>query len=398
MVSVIVPVYNIVKYLPKCLESIINQTFTDLEIILIDDGSTDGSSEICEIYRQRDPRVIVVHKENGGLVNARKAGMRVSSGKYIVYVDGDDWVEQDMCRQMYNQIIEQQVDVAVCGHYEDTGSVSKKNFHGIPEGKYDRRELVRSVYPRMIEGGGFFEWGIFPGMWGKMFKKECLEPFQFAVDDRITMGEDAACVYPCFLHVDSIYVMRECLYHYRQTATSMIKRIQEPEAEREQFRILYQSVAGRFKKDAYIFDLSEQWKKYLLFLMVPRADALLEGIGNLEYLFPFPEVKKGSSIILYGMGAYGQRLYRYIKQSGFCTIVMAADRNYAELKKQGLLVEAPERIAECKYDSIVVAISFSGVRNMVYHELLQNYPADKVHVMNEELIMSSESLKRFGLI
>ena len=100
MISIIVPIYNIVAYLSQCLDSLINQTFAELEIILVDDGSTDGCGELCDSYGRRDPRIVVLHKENGGLVSARKAGLKVASGQYIAYVDWDDWVEPDICDQM----------------------------------------------------------------------------------------------------------------------------------------------------------------------------------------------------------------------------------------------------------------------------------------------------------
>ena len=100
MISIIVPVYNIEKYLPRCLDSLIGQSFLDIEIIIVDDGSTDGCYYICEEYGRKDPRIVVIHKTNGGLVSARKVGMKAARGEYIAYVDGDDWIEPQMYEQM----------------------------------------------------------------------------------------------------------------------------------------------------------------------------------------------------------------------------------------------------------------------------------------------------------
>lgn len=396
-ISVIVPIYNVKPFLPQCIESIRCQTYGNLEIILVDDGSTDGCYELCEAYRRKDSRILVIHKENGGLVSARKAGLCAASGSYIAYVDGDDWIEPDMYERMYRKLGEQNVDVVMCGHYEDTGRVQREVFHGIGEGRYGKRELRQTVYPRMITGGGFFQWGVFPSHCDKLFRRECLERFQLAVDERIGMGEDAACVYPCLLHVESIYVMADCLYHYRQTSASMVRTVLDPKEERARFRILYQSVNRSFGKSGDIFDMREQWKRYVLFLMVPRADTLLEGMGQMDYLFPFPGVKKGRDIVLYGMGVYGQRLYRYLKETGFCNVVMAADRNYRELNRQGIPAGNPDEIGSFSYDAIVVTNSFASVRKAVYEDLVRKYPAEKVHVMDEALIMSHEIQKRFGL-
>lgn len=397
MISVIVPIYNIETYLPQCIESLLCQTFWDLEIILVDDGSTDGCAGICEEYSRRDSRIVVIHKENGGLVSARKAGLKAAKGAYIGYVDGDDWAEPDMYGRMYARMTEQKADVVMCGRYEDTGNARREVFHGIPEGRYGKEALMEDVYPRMIAGEAFFEWGLFPGVWDKLFRRECLERFQYEVDERIVMGEDAACTYPCLLNVDSIYIMHECLYHYRQTTSSMVRRIQESKAEREQFRILYRTVNRSFEKYAGIYDMRHQWKTYVLFLMTPRADGLYEGYGELDFLFPFPGVKRDSRIVLYGAGVYGQRLYYFLKKTGFCSVAAWVDRNYMQLRGMGLSVESPMVIPGIGYDAIVIANTYERSRKALYRELIGKYPEGKVHMLDEELIFSEESMKAFGL-
>lgn len=398
MISIIVPVYNINAYLSQCIESILGQTYLDIEVILVDDGSTDGSGSICDSYKEKDSRIIVIHKENGGLVSARKEGIRVASGQYIAYVDGDDWIEPDMYERMYTRIIEQSVDIVMCGRYEDTGSVSRTVFHGIPEGRYGKQALLRDVYPRMIVNDAFFEWGIFPGVWDKLFRRECLEQFQLEVDERIVMGEDAACTYPCLLNAKSIYVMHECLYHYRQRVSSMVKEIPDTRLEREQFRILYQTVNKTFEKYTKIFDLRQQWKKYVLFLMVSRSDGLYRGYEELDFLFPFPEVKRGTDIILYGAGTYGQRLFRYLKRTEFCKVEAWVDRNYLQLQNMGLPVENPEIIQRLSCNVIVIANTYEGSRNALHRELLKRYPQKDIWMIDKELIFSQETMRAFGLM
>lgn len=398
MISVVVPIYNVAEYLEVCIESICNQTFKDMEIVLVDDGSVDGCYEICERYRDRDSRIRVVRKENGGLVSARKAGMRIASGQYIAFVDGDDWIEPDMYERMYQTLSEQDVDIVMCGLYEDTGTARKEIFHGMREKKYEKKDMMREMYPCMIAGERFFEWHIFPGICGKLFRRACMEEFLFSVDERITMGEDLACVYPCLLHVDSVYIMHECLYHYRQTLSSMSKSVPAPYLERTRFQILYQTVTKKLAEQACIFDLREQWKKHILFLMVPRADGLYKGYGELKYLFPFPQVKKGSRIILYGAGTYGQRLYAYLKRSGFCQVVSWVDRNYLQLQEMGLPVEAPTVLPEKEYDAIVIANMFWKSRESLYKELCGKYPGREIYMIDEALIFSDETMRAFGLV
>ena len=114
LISIIVPVYNMEQYLERCMESIINQTYPTLEIILVDDGSTDRSPQLCDAYAKKDSRIRVVHKPNGGLSDARNAGLAIATGTYIGYVDSDDWIELDMYERMYSACVENGAQLAVC--------------------------------------------------------------------------------------------------------------------------------------------------------------------------------------------------------------------------------------------------------------------------------------------
>ena len=129
-ISVIVPIYNADKYLQICLDSIISQTYNNLQIILIDDGSTDESPKICDIYAERDSRFKVIHQENHGAVYARNIGIDNAEGKYITFVDADDWIEFNMIEQLYESLKKYDVDASMCGRFEDTGRTSVTAYHG----------------------------------------------------------------------------------------------------------------------------------------------------------------------------------------------------------------------------------------------------------------------------
>ena len=398
MLSVIVPIYNVRPYLRQCIESICDQSYRDLEIILVDDGSCDGSSGICDQYQAMDDRIVVLHKENEGLVKARKSGLQMSRGEYIAYVDGDDWIEPEMFERLYSTMAENNADIVMCGHYIDTGNISKEAYHDVPDGYYGKKQLIEQIYPEMIVGREFFDWKIYPALWDKLFKRECIMPYQMEVDDRLRMGEDAACTYPALLNADNIYILHECLYHYRQTTASMVKNIQDYIEERLQFQTLYASVAqslGRYKD---IFDLRGQWLRYVLFLMIPRSDGLYEGYDGLDFLFPFRDVGRGTDIVLYGAGTYGQRLYCYLEKTGFCRVVLWVDRNYAELQKMGLDVENPSKLQESDCNIVVIANTYERSRKELYRELSGKYPTKQICVIDEQLILSIQTRKAFGLV
>lgn len=117
-ISIIVPVYNVEKYLHKCVDSILAQTFTDFELILVDDGSPDNSGAICDEYEKKDERVKVIHKKNGGLSDARNAGIDAAQGRYFGFVDSDDYIENDMYELLYKNIIENSAEMSICGIYD----------------------------------------------------------------------------------------------------------------------------------------------------------------------------------------------------------------------------------------------------------------------------------------
>ncbi|MDT2638331.1 glycosyltransferase family 2 protein [Enterococcus dongliensis] len=117
-ISIIVPVYNVEKYLKKCVDSILNQTFKDFELILVDDGSPDSSGAICDQYAEKDSRVKVIHKKNGGLSDARNAGIEVAKGKYLGFIDSDDYIAEDMYELLHNNIVRENADLSICGIYD----------------------------------------------------------------------------------------------------------------------------------------------------------------------------------------------------------------------------------------------------------------------------------------
>ncbi|MBQ6589706.1 MAG: glycosyltransferase [Butyrivibrio sp.] len=397
MISIVVTVYNLGNYIECCLKSIIMQTYMDIEVIVVDDGSTDNSARICDEYAARDSRVKVIHQENSGIVRARKNGLLASRGEYIGFVDGDDWIEPEMYEKLYRALTDENVQVSMCGRIEEMGDLSRRVCQGIEAGRYGRNELLTQVFPRMIVKEGFFEWGIYPGYWDKLFSRCTLEPHLMNEDDRIVMGEDAAGVYPCLLSAESIYIMQDCLYHYRQSSNSMVKKkVADYESERLRFKVLYQSVNEIFSKAADNL-LADQWLLYVLFLMIPRADVLYAGIEKLDYLFPFPEVKRGERVIIYGAGLYGTRLYRYLKDTGFCDVVAIADRDYARLKDDDMNVISPEEIDDHIYDAVVVASSYQHTRDAIIADLNQKLKCNRIYGFDMDEVLSERTRVAFGL-
>lgn len=220
--SIIVPVYNVEKYLEECLDSILEQTFTDYELILVDDGSTDRSGVICEQYRKKTDVIKVIHKENGGLVSARKAGISVACGKYIGYVDADDKIEQTMYQKLCEDAVKSNADIVICDVWQWDGKNKYPIAQNLESGVFSKEQLIQKIYPNILYAGQYYQFGFLPAMWNKIYRRDILEKNQLLVDDRIRIGEDAACSYLCILDADKVsYLKNEYEYYYRLNRNSM---------------------------------------------------------------------------------------------------------------------------------------------------------------------------------
>lgn len=253
--SVVIPIYKVEAYLSYCIESVLNQTYPDFELILVDDGSPDGCPKICDAYAQKDSRVRVIHKENGGLVSARIAGVTESAGSYICCLDGDDWLREDCLEKVKDAILETQADIVcfrirvVTGENDVMSPMKPLSYR---MGYYDRQAIETEIFPFLIgdENSKSFP----PSICGKVFKRDLYLQEQTAVPLRIKIGEDGACTVPCIYHAESIYLLEEDLYFYRQTTTSMTKKKQAFDWEGPHLRYVHRN--NRIDLDS--FDFREQ--------------------------------------------------------------------------------------------------------------------------------------------
>jgi len=179
MVSVIVPVYKVEKYLHRCLDSILAQSYKNLEIILVDDGSPDNSGAICDEYAQKDSRIKVIHKQNGGLSSARNAGLEIATGSYISFVDSDDWLDFKFIETLRNAMIETDVDMTACAFCRTKGDIAKRN-------KFERNsKIVKDRYFAVFDEKSYAGYAC-----NKLFKKEIIEKYNLRFDEKIFNGED----------------------------------------------------------------------------------------------------------------------------------------------------------------------------------------------------------------
>ncbi len=225
LLSIIVPIYNTASYLSKCVESILNQEYKNFELLLVDDGSTDNSLEVCKRYAAIDNRIQIINKDNGGLISAKKAGLNVAKGSYVGFVDSDDWIDTNMYSCLMKAALENCAEVIVGGNVTEYPEHTVKVIQGVAPGLYKKEDLIQYIYPNLIFKDNIYALGISPSLCTKIFKRELVKKYQDKVDERIKAGEDAACTYPCLLEANSVEFVEGCYsYHYRIHSTSMTHR------------------------------------------------------------------------------------------------------------------------------------------------------------------------------
>lgn len=213
-ISVIVPVYNLQDLLPICVGSILSQTFTDFELILVNDGSTDQSGEICDRYAESDSRIIVIHKENGGTSTARNAGLKIAQGDYIAFVDNDDYIHPSMLETLYNQNKKHQADIIMCDFQEvcEDYDINKNNVEqDYSPQHYNNIEALEEIYNENRV--------IFIVPWNKLYKKYLFEGIEYTPGN---MHDDESIIHYLLYRSQKTTYLPTKLYYYLQRSDSLI--------------------------------------------------------------------------------------------------------------------------------------------------------------------------------
>lgn len=231
-ISIIIPVYNVEKYLVKCLDSIINQTHKNLEIILINDGSKDKSLNICKWYEKRDSRIIVIDKINEGVSIARNAGIEAATGNYIGFVDPDDWIEPNMYENMLRTIEKYECNIAFCNYSKDRGNIRTYKRIKINKNVLSKLDIIKDVIANMI---GWDAWEdiitnnkyIMGCIWRCLYKKDFIDSYNLRFAPGISIMEDLVFNVQALIYCDKACIDHGFYYHYMQHKASSLHRYNE---------------------------------------------------------------------------------------------------------------------------------------------------------------------------
>lgn len=355
LISIIVPIYNISAYLERCVNSIIHQTYLNLEIILVNDGSTDESIQICDEFEKKDNRIQVIHKENAGLVSARKIGLLNAHGEYIGFVDGDDWIEPKMYQHFSNVINETEADIIMQGYIEDINGKSGLQKNKINVGIYEKNESIEKVYTQMLCDEPFFSMGIQPYIWNKLIKRDIVYKNLMEVDNQIKIGEDAAVVFPSILDAEKIVITDECDYHYCIRNTSMMWANRNEEKELQGIHLFDMHLRNVVQTHGMEDMFEEQLNHYLINNLLTRSYSKVANLNGDNIIWPFGWKNKKEKCIVYGAGYFGRALYQYLNAQN--KVSLWVDRDYEKYCRLELPVSAVEEVYKHNEDILVAVLN-----------------------------------------
>lgn len=375
--SVIVPVYNVEPYIRRCLDSLIHQTYKNLEIILVDDGSADRSGLICDEYALMDQRVQVIHKANGGLVSARQEGIKRATGEYTTNVDSDDWIEANAYEFTIKCLETYHPDMMALGYKKEYTGFTEEYRQTLEDGLYIREQFWKA-FNSCVETTEFFCQPIDMSLCNKVIRTELLKKHQLNCSRAIGKNEDDAVVFPCLLGADSVYVNSHCYYHYCIRRNSLLweSRKEDYELFLQLSKDLFSAYADNKKKDG----ISKKFLVYKLYyhLILDIPEKLIID----QKCVIFPKIRAKSNIIVYGKGVFASRLVNQFHKLKFCNIVANVDKTDIEQIKE---------IKEEKYDYIIIAILNCTIVNKAMDLIIAaGVPKAKiVRIEKENMIIDS---------
>lgn len=382
LISIVVPVYNIERYIEQCVLSICGQTYKNIEIILIDDGSTDGSGNICDNLAERDQRIKVIHKKHGGLATARRDGVNSAKGKYIGFVDGDDWIESDMYESLYNFAVENDAQMVTSAGYREypsgRGGILKD---GLPQGLYDMADadnlLIRNIFPM-----GFAKKYYLNGaVWNKLYEKNIITEVINNMEDNFIFFEDNVLNIGAVAKAKRIFIQHDVYYHHRERTDSITYRSDVHSFEHMTKAYFY------FQKIINESNYKKIWQKQLdEYIICSNFECLQTFLGDKyivsKYVFPMNLIPTGSKVIIYGAGIVGKGYKSWADETGFCKVVKWVDK-YVSSENHGVCgVESVESIPLVDFDYIVIAVKNKGVAQEIIEDLKQ-YQIDREKIVWE---------------
>ncbi len=375
LVSIIVPVFNSEPYLSRCIESILAQTYLALEIILVDDGSTDNSGRICDEYSDKDLRIKVVHKDNGGQQDARTKGIAIAQGTYIGFVDSDDWIDKDMYENLMDEV--EDFDLVTTGiwRHDKTGNMIETWMDLLPEGIYTKKRDLERLYENLIVyskyNSGAVIGGISNNLYCKLFKASIVKEIYQKANIFIRNGEDFLFCLLYELKCKSIKITRNCYYHYidNNESVSYNANLNYLKEQNDFYLAVDEALKGHWMEESLRHQLQRRLM-YSVYVGMKKYMKFDEEIGFPTYAYPYGNELDGKKIVLFGAGKVGRSFYRDIENSTALRVVLWIDNYPTDVPCMGTKIEFPEKLLETDYDYVVCAVLKEGQANNMKSQLI----------------------------
>lgn len=356
IISIVVPVFNAKKYISRCVESILHQTYGNIQIILINDGSTDGSGEICDTFAEKDSRITVVHQENTGTVIARQRGVEVAKGKYVGFVDADDWIESEMFEFLLSKMQETQSDLV---QIQMVGQETDHLDSEIIELREDNRAEI--VQHRLFRDGT-----LMPNLFSKLFITKKLRSAFSKVPVEQQFGEDLLCLLHYLNDCDRICMSSRELYHYQMLDGSV---------SRKSWTQMCVQTSNLYEAIRKTLESYGQWgicrngagAYYRMLLTIYLKQGIRDKNAIERYRLPEVSDLKEKQIVLYGAGRVGTDYYKQIVCNEKHQILAWIDKNPV-----GSAVQSPECLKELEYDCILIAVAKEEKAKEIHNDLLES--------------------------
>jgi glycosyltransferase involved in cell wall biosynthesis len=364
-----------------------------LQIILVNDGSKDNCAEICEHYSKLDSRIIIIHKENEGLVNARKSGLSVAKGEFVTFIDGDDWVGENFIFNLVQPTIKYNTDFTIAGYLREFYGKEDKIIPKLAIGYYTKEQLLDNILPNAIFNGIFFQHGISTYVWNKLFKLPKLKYYLSIIDKNIIMGEDAALTYPYLFNCDNIYITDSTDYFYRQRPNSIVKSVPNLNLEYSQLSLLFKHLKKYISKYEHI-DLEVQLKLYFFAQVLIRSGGVIN--DNIKTI-PFLNIETAKDIVIYSSGSFGQHLISSLRKLNHYNIVSWIDEDHIESQIFGLEVNSINHILEIDFDLVLIASIDEHYTNGAISKLVKlGIPKNKISCFKLDLKEIEKAIIEIG--
>ncbi len=370
VLSVIVPVYNAEAYLYKCVKSILNQTYKNLDIILIDDGSSDHSGEICDGLAEKDKRIRVFHTKNHGVVAARNYGVNKAQGNLITFVDSDDWIEPDMYLYMLEVYDKYEPDMITSGLIYDAAVNSKTlECDLIAEGIYDKGQIEREIIPVMMFDQRKRRRAVTSAVWNKIIRKDLWNKASQGINSQITYGEDAAVVYLCLAQAQKAFFINGAWYHYRVNNNSMVHSFNITAFEKIKNFMDYMKDA--YEKLGVWNQMEVQLREYVKHFLYPAIESVYGiKLGETKYLFPYELIKANSRIVIYGAGRVGRAYMKNLIKTNYAKVAAWVDKAYEKILDLKDQVQLPDILSKLDFDYLVIAVESEQIAMEIEQDLI----------------------------